>query len=302
MLLRLFRRMLRKSNTSTADTTAAVRARHQRYDKRLLDDPLAKDLCGPLWKAALRIKPLGWFLDDVLMRSIQPVSMCVLMRARYAEQALERAAAEGAEQYAIIGAGMDSFAFRRADMMKRIDVFEIDHPETQKAKLARIEQAGWAKPERLHFVPADLSEVSAAEALRGSAFDPAKRTFFTLLGVSYYITAEDLANTARSIAQEAPAGSALALDYLLDEGDSDPSQLEMRASLQELVAGMGEPMRSEYSLESMSALMDAENFDTAENMNMIALKEPYLEQVGFLPFETPGIFGIGIFRTRERGS
>ena len=71
-----------------------------------------------------------------------PSSMCVLMRARYAEDALERALEPGVRKYVILGAGMDSFAFRRPDLMRRSQADEVDHPVTQSAKLRRIKRAG----------------------------------------------------------------------------------------------------------------------------------------------------------------
>ena len=102
---------------STADPAAAARAGHQRDRVRIFEDPYAQLLCGRFWRLVLRIRPLEWFLTKGMMRPIRPVSMCVLMRARYAEQALETAVKDGITQYVIIGAGMDSFAFRRPDLM-----------------------------------------------------------------------------------------------------------------------------------------------------------------------------------------
>ena len=129
--------LLRNSESSTADTVAAVRALHQRQPVRIFEDPYAHQLCGSFWRLVLRIRPLEWVLR-VMTKRMAATSMCVVMRARYAEQALEQAVADGITQYVIIGAGMDSFAFRRPDLMERIDVFEIDHPVTQRKKLARI--------------------------------------------------------------------------------------------------------------------------------------------------------------------
>lgn len=135
-----------KSRASTAELAAAVRASHQRNPVRLFDDPLARFLCGWFWRLVIGLPPLSWILNKVVLRAIEPVSLCVLLRARYAEQALETAVEKEIDQYVIIGAGMDSFAFRRPDLMGRIDVFEIDHPFTQDQKLARIRQAGWTIP------------------------------------------------------------------------------------------------------------------------------------------------------------
>ena len=292
--------ILRKSKSSTAETVAAVRARHHRSPVRIFEDPYAKFLCGWFWRLALRLRPLEWFLFKGVLRPIEPVSLCVLMRARYAEQALERAVKEGVAQYVIIGAGMDSFAFRRPDLMDRIDVFEIDHPVTQRKKLERLRRAGLTIPSRLHFVPADLAKISALDALAGSGFAMSRPTFLSLLGVVYYITADTLAETARSISRRLPAGTLLVTDYLLDEESAKPEHLLMRKKVKSFVARRGEPMVSEYSLAAMNALMAGQGFEAVENFALPHLEQRYRKELGVLPWETPSLFALGAFRVAAR--
>ena len=142
-----------------------------RHPTPIFDDPYAKKLCGPVLGLALRFRPFEWLLFKVVLAPLMPVSMCVVMRARYAEQGLGRAVEEGVRHYVILGAGMDSFAFRRPDLLDVIDAFEVDHPVTQKKKLDRISNAKLLVPANHHFIAADLSVVSTVEALAGTAFD-----------------------------------------------------------------------------------------------------------------------------------
>lgn len=289
-----------KSRASTAELTAAVRAHHQRNPVRLFEDPFARFLCGWFWRLVVRLSPLYWILVKRVLRAIEPVSLCVLLRARYAEQALELAVERGIDQYVIIGAGMESFAFRRPDLMSRIDVFEIDHPFTQSQKLARIRQAGWTIPSRLHFVSADLTRISAVDALEGSGFQRSRPTFLTLMGVAYYISAEDLGQTAESIARYLPEGTLLLLDYLLDETSSSAEHRVMKEKMKAFVAKRGEPMVAEYSLASMNALMAARGFDTAENVTLPELEQRYRSPRGAWELEIPSIFAVGTFRVAAR--
>lgn len=293
--------LLRKSGTSTADTAAAIRAIHQRERVRIFKDPYAGLLCGWFWRLVLRIRPLEWLVTRVT-RSTAPTAMCVLMRARYAEQALEQAVEARIAQYAIIGAGMDSFAFRRPDLVERIQVFEIDHPAMQRIKLERVRRAGLPIPGGLHFVPADLAKISAVDALAGSGFDMSRPTFLTLLGVSYYITSDSLAETARSISRHLPAGTLLTLDYLLAEESVKPEHVLMRKRMKSFVARMREPMVSEYSLDSMNAMMSAQGFETVGNFALSDLERRYTEEIGALPFEIPSIFALGTFRVAACGA
>ena len=287
------------NKVSTADFVASARAWHMRHKIRIFEDPFAKKLCGPVLGFALSFPPFRWFLFNVTLGALLPVGMCVIMRARYAEQALERAVEQGTQQYVIIGAGMDSFAFRRPDLLEKIHAFEIDHPVTQEKKLERIRRAGLTVPENHHFVAADLSEVSIVEALAGTSFDMSKPTFLSLLGVVYYLTPETLVGTARSISQGLPPGTLLVFDYLLDEGSCPPSGLPLRERLLKFVEGRGEPMRSSYSLAEMNAQMSGEGFKPVEHCAITDLEAEYLEEFGELPFEIPGIFGFGTFEVNE---
>ena len=181
-----------------------------------------------------------------------------------------------------------------------MDVFEIDHPVTQHKKLERIRRAGLTIPARLHCVPADLAKISTLDALAGSGFEMSRPTFLTLLGVVYYLTADSLAETARSISRHLPAGTLLVIDYLLDEESTKPEHLLMRKRMRSFVTRLREPMVSEYSLAAMNALMATEGFEAVENFALPNLEQRYREELGTLPLEIPSIFALGTFRVAAR--
>ncbi|WP_419949015.1 class I SAM-dependent methyltransferase [Candidatus Palauibacter sp.] len=190
-----------KTRATTAELVAAMRALHQRDRVRLVEDPFALGLCGWHLRLLVRARPVCWFLINHALRDLRPTMLGVLIRARYAEQALEAAVRDGITQYVIIGAGLDSFALRRPDLMEHLRVFEIDLPEMQALKRKRLRRMGVERPPGLHFVAADLGEVPVMEALATSSFDPGRRAFLSLLGVTYYLPTDVIAATARSIAE-----------------------------------------------------------------------------------------------------
>ena len=245
---------------------------------------------------------MEYVVNKLALDAVKPTLMCVVMRARYAEQALERAVQEGVRQYVIIGAGMDSFAFRRPDLQEHIDSFEIDHPVTQGKKLHRIRRAGLTVPPHHHFVEADLTHVSPVEALSGSAFDMGRPSFMSLLGVAYYLSWETLSATARSLADGLPVGTYLVLDYLLDEKSSDSAALPLRRRLLDFVEKRGEPMRASYSLDQMNDLMAESGFESVENFKITDVEDSYRAEFGTLPFDIPGLFAFGLFRVAPRNS
>lgn len=87
----------------------------------------------------------------------------------------------GTTQYVILGAGMDTFAFRHSDVVERLSVFEADHPLTQEEKWRQISRAGWEIPETLHFVQVDFTKDNLADRLLKSSYKKEEKTFFSWL-------------------------------------------------------------------------------------------------------------------------
>ena len=83
-------------------------------------------------------------LDDFLLTNVAYPG--VVMRSRYAEDALKEATNRGTRQYVLLGAGLDSFALRRPVFAETIEIFEIDHLATQSFKIQRIKDCGISLP------------------------------------------------------------------------------------------------------------------------------------------------------------
>ena len=139
---------------------------------------------------------------------IAPSPLC---RAAYTEKALKAAVLTGTKQYVILGAGMDTFAFREMEILSKHRVFEVDHPLTQADKLERITRAGWTVPDNLAFVPLDFTKDSLMERLIAAGFDPSAKSFFSWLGVTYYISAETINTMLSALSSLCADGSSLLL-------------------------------------------------------------------------------------------
>ena len=287
---------------STADLAAAFRAIHASVEKPVFVDPYARVLCGWPLRLALACPPLEYKLKRLAHEALAPITMSIALRASYAEAALERAVASGVGQYVIIGAGMDSFAFRRSEMLERITSFEIDHPVTQRKKLLRARKARLTIPQSHHLIGADLTRKSVTEALAGSPFVMSRPAFLSLLGVAHYLPREALVATARSIARDLVPGTRLVLEYLLDEASCSRGGIGLRAKMLEFVQGRGEPMRTSYSLDRMSALMVSAGFEVMENFNIGHLEGACRVPPHSVQPKTPSIFAVGQFRVGEPGT
>jgi methyltransferase (TIGR00027 family) len=119
------------------------------------------------------------------------------MRQRYTEDELDKALARGVGQYVILGAGLDSFIYRRPDLAAGLRVFEVDHPATQQWKRARLRELHLNLPSNLTFIPLDFEQQTLADGLRAGGHQPELPTFFSWLGVTQYLTEEAVFETLR---------------------------------------------------------------------------------------------------------
>lgn len=103
---------------------------------------------------------------------------------------LENGMKLGVKQYVILGAGFDTFAFRKSKELNKIKVFEVDHPATQELKLKRIKELGWEIDENIKYVPVDFSKDNLKKSLLDSGYNPNELSFFSWLGVTYYLRKE----------------------------------------------------------------------------------------------------------------
>jgi methyltransferase (TIGR00027 family) len=200
-----------------------------------------------------------------------------ISRSRYTEDNLEKAIANGVRQYVILGAGMDTFAFRRPDLLSKIQVFELDHPATQAHKLSRISELGWEIPAHLHFVPIDFSKDGIAEALKKSQYDPGKLSYFSWLGVVYYLANDVVLDLLHAIAGIASPGSLMVFDYPENES-LDPGKVSEKMRLtREIVRNAGEPMKGGFDPVELSGYLEKSGWLLRENLSPADIEELYFK-------------------------
>ena len=186
---------------------------------------------------------------------IAPSPLC---RAAYTEQALKAAAMTGTKQYVILGAGLDTFAFRETEFLSRHKVFEVDHPLTQADKKERIARAGWTVSDNLTFVPMNFTTDSLTERLIAAGFDTKTKSFFSWLGVIYYLSAEAIDKTLAGLSSLCADGSTLVFDYP-DENFFDAPEKRVQNTIMMAKAG-GEPMKTVFSYGELEKLLEKHGF------------------------------------------
>jgi methyltransferase (TIGR00027 family) len=183
----------------------------------------------------------------------------------HTEDRVAAAAAHGITQYVILGAGLDSFAYRSA-LATRVRVFEVDHPATQDWKRAQLAAARIPVPDSTAFVPADFEHDSLARQLRAAGFDPDRPALVSWLGVTMYLTWPAISQTLAEISGFA-AGSELITDYMLPPGLRDAAGDSYADQVMPVAAQRGEPWLTCLAPDEMSGLLAAHGFGRIEQVS-----------------------------------
>ncbi|MGD1153718.1 MAG: SAM-dependent methyltransferase [Syntrophales bacterium] len=243
----------------TAQGAAMHRATHQILDEpRVFDDSLAMRIIGAESSAALQTNPQQFAPSpgSDLLRAF------IAARSRYAEDVLGESVRKGLRQYVILGAGLDTFAYRNQYTQARLHVFEVDHPATQSWKRARLQEAGISIPASLTFVPVDFETQTMADGLRQATLDHGEPTFFSWLGVTPYLTEEVVDSTLKFIAN-LKTGSGVVFDYVISPSLLNPQQRSAFDKLSNHVAKAGEPWQTFFNPSSLAANLQAFGFEEA---------------------------------------
>jgi methyltransferase (TIGR00027 family) len=235
---------------------AMSRAAHQLFDHpRLLDDPLALRVIGA--QRADEIRADRHRYESTLARYLRAF---LVARSRIAEDALAAAVGRGVRQYLILGAGLDTFAYRNPYPASTLRVFEVDHPATQAWKRRQLATAGIAAPQCLTFVPIDFETQTLGERLREVGFRSDELTFFSWLGVSMYLRREAVMGTLKYAASAMPRGSAIVLDYAVSPETVGPLRRLIARRLMRRVAAAGEPWKTFFDPRTLSGELKALGF------------------------------------------
>lgn len=260
-----------KKTSDSALRVAELRAIHQLLDEPVVfDDPLALSILGMQHEAALRADP--FVFNDPLLRGMR-ASLAV--RSRLAEEELARAVENGVRQYVVLGAGLDTFAYRNSHASLGLQVYEVDHPSTQTWKKAMLQSAGISVPESITFVGVDFEGDGLAEQMQRAGFRADVPACFSWLGVTVYLTPEAIFNTLRWIAS-LPPGSSITFDYRVHPALLHPIDMLLGEVLGKAMAERGEPWISSFDPSEFEQHLRTLGYSVATSLAPDQLNARYL--------------------------
>ena len=272
--------MVNERESVTAKICAFVRAWHSNKSRqKIYDDYLAYDMLGKEEYDSI-YEMISGGLDGSQSFSREDTELIIneyfapipLSRIHFNESRLADFAAEnGRIQYVICGAGSDTFSFRNDN--ENIEVFEIDHPDTQRYKLEKIGELEWKIRKNVHFVSVDFEKERMCDKLIDAGFDPSKKTFFSILGVSYYLTLDVFTDTLKQMTEIAALGSVLVFDYPIKTGVFPRRVTRLEVITQQL----GEVMRGGYDYDEVSRALYSLGFQIDTYMPPEKVQKEYFD-------------------------
>jgi methyltransferase (TIGR00027 family) len=264
----------------TALGAAGHRAAHQVLERGLVfADPLALRILGPDAEGAIALAK-----ERPERRGLR---LFIAMRSRFAEDSAAHAIEKGVRQILVLGAGLDTFAYR-LERTQDMRVFELDHPATQTEKRRRLTGAQIAEPAHVSYVAHDFESGSMTAALKAAGLDPDRGAFVLWLGVTPYLTEEAVFATLGELASW-PGGAEVVFDYAnpphaIEEGAARDLHREMA----ERVAASGEPFRCYFDSDALHARARGLGFSDIEDLDRAALVARYLPDLPVAPRPGPG--------------
>jgi methyltransferase (TIGR00027 family) len=239
--------MAEREASKTAIGVAMLRAAHQLLDgePRILDDSVVVALLGAQREGWIRAGA-----DAFRDPRTTALRAHVLLRSRFAEERLREAVARGAAQLVVLGAGLDTFAYRQPPWARALRIYEVDHPASQAVKRAWLDAAKIALPGNLTFAPIDFERDTLQAGLERAGFDPAATTFVSCLGVLVYLTSDAIADLFAFVAR-LPVESECVFTFGGTRGPDEPG----RPSLATQAAEAGEPWQSSMELDDVIAVL-----------------------------------------------
>lgn len=252
--------------SKTALRVAIRRAAHVLADPpAVLNDPIAARLIGPGFERDL---------DRAMEKVARDFRAFMAARSRFVEDRLAEAVRQGVTQYVVLGAGLDTFAYRNP--FPSLRVFEVDFPATQQWKRELLASAGIAVPESVTFVPLDFEHKALAVGLAEAGFDARRPAYFGWLGVVPYLTMDAFIATLGDVVR-LPEGTAISFDYAFPPDTLAPKRRAIFDRLAERVSAAGEPFRLFFLPDQLERELHALGFRRVEHTSIDKLNQLYFQ-------------------------
>lgn len=283
-----------EQSSMTALVCAFARAYHRENNEvRIFDDSIAMALLSKEEIAFISLnmaKGVAFFstefkgTQEEALRFVvdHQLSQTPLARAAFTEDCLNTAVSYGVAQYFILGAGFDSFAYRQPKWAKNLQIFEIDHPLSQKDKIERIKRAGLKIESNVHYVEADLTQNDWKSKIENQEeYDANICTFCSVLGLIYYLSRAEFESFIAKLSELIPINSSIVFDY------PNENYMEEQKKHKKLANAANETMQTGYSYQEMEKILEKNHLFIFKHLNANEMNAEYFSDYNHANPEYP---------------
>lgn len=200
----------------------------------------------------------------------------IVLRTRVIDFHLQDCATKGLRQIVLLGAGYDSRAYRFAELQGKIKIIEVDTPETQENKKAKLREHLGSLPNYVTFVPVDFKKDEWAASLIQAGLNPSLQTLLIWEGVTYYLEPKAVDQTLGFVTANTPAGSSIIFDYLRPEVVDGTTQNPLMLGVHQFSAEIGEPLKFGLKPQDVEQFLTQRGFNNVENLTVEQCMGKYL--------------------------
>lgn len=257
----------------TMSLPAVLRAAHQLIDgnPKILEDPVAPRLIDESERERMLMRDL-----DVQSPFMKLARSFFLVRSRFAEDQLKASLERGISQYVMLGAGLDTFAYRQPEWAKDLQIYEVDHPKSQLWKRERLASKEIPVPQNLHFLSIDFDNESLAEGMLSGGFDRGGLSFVSCLGVLQYLPWSAFKETMKFV-MSLPKFSEIVVTFNVPESRLTGEDLQFARIAAEQSAARGEPWISRFEPEDLKQRLHDLGFSTVAHLSPESAQERYFQ-------------------------
>ncbi|MBT3255050.1 MAG: class I SAM-dependent methyltransferase [Deltaproteobacteria bacterium] len=269
--------MHKSKSSDTAEGVAAYRAvESMRSEKdRVIYDPYAQIFLGNKWQKII-YNPIYKLIMKLLGKFKYPgFYISVIARVRFMNECIKQCFPGEYTQLVILGAGYDMSAYCFRDILPNARIFEVDHPSTQKDKLAKIKENIKDIPDNITYIPVNFEMDDLKESLISSGYAPSEKTLFIWEGVTYYLEKESVEQMLEFIVENSARGSKVAFDYFPPEVIDGTSTERLGKVMYKMVKKLGEPYKFGITVEEIDNLLKKHHFTDIGKYSSSDVRDTY---------------------------
>jgi methyltransferase (TIGR00027 family) len=262
--------MKKTQASTTAQGIAFARALEtsKPANERVCNDPFARQFINPVFYL------LGKLFAGYAERVGPGVLGFLAARCRYIDDYLQACLHAGIQQLVILGAGLDSRAYRFEVLQGHVKVFEVDHPATQQAKRDKLRRLFGELPSHVTFVPIDLGE-ETLHKLFEFGYNNQRKTLFIWEGVVPYLQASAVDQTLEFVQRNCSPGSSIVFDYVYASALTASRKRGEIARMQRMARYTGESLVFGIEEGKVQDLLHAHRYSQVVNVTSQDLERAY---------------------------